>query len=145
MGDCSLAHVVLVESSRVNVADPKPTRKYDPTVYDEFHERDQLCLHCGSRHVTAAHLLRGSRREDDIRGLIPLCGSGSHGCHGAFDSGHSYIGDFGVKVTPEAVKASVAHFLRHEAGDDACAYLIERLGPFGAEAYVQKLEGVSRF
>jgi hypothetical protein len=79
-------------------------------------------------------------REDVLAGLIGLCGSGAHGCHGAFDNGHSYTAQDGTKVTPELVKARVAAWLRSEEAADQCAYLIERLGPFGAESYVQKLE-----
>lgn len=126
----------------MSLADPKPSRVKDKGVYAEFYARGpHTCLHCGSPYVSAAHLLRGKDREDVLEGLIPLCGDGARGCHGSFDSGHSYIGDFGRKVTPGHVKASVAHFLRHEAGADQTAYLIRRLGPFGAEAFVLRLEG----
>jgi len=121
-------------------ADVKPSRVHDPEVYRLFHARELTCVHCGNRNVSAAHLLRGKDREDVLAGLVPLCGGGSSGCHGAFDSGHSYIGDFGPSVTPALVKQSVARYLRSEAGEDSAAYLIHKLGPFGAEAYVQKLE-----
>ena len=45
-----------------------------------------------------------------------------------FDSGHAYRGDFGRKVTPAQVKASVARYLRSEDGADSAAYLIHKLG-----------------
>jgi translation elongation factor EF-Tu-like GTPase len=117
-----------------------PPRVKDAQVYHAFHRMHRECLHCGRGNTTAAHLLRGPKREDVLDGLVPLCGGGSSGCHGAFDEGHAYIGDFGRKVTPAAVRLSVAFFLRSEAGADHAAYLIRRLGPFGAEDYVQKLE-----
>jgi hypothetical protein len=121
--------------------DLKPgPRVKDPAVYHQFHRLNKTCLHCGRRNITAAHLLRGPNREDVLEGLVPLCGGGSSGCHGAFDSGHSYIGDYDVKVTPEAVRFSVAYALRSEEWEASAAYLIRVLGPFGAEAYVQKLE-----
>lgn len=121
--------------------DPKDEpRVKDPGVYKAFHRYDRECLHCGNRHVSAAHLLGGNMREDDIDGLVPLCGGGSSGCHGAFDRGHSYIGDFGRKVTPAAVRFSVAFFLKSEAGDDQRAYLKRRLGLGGYANYIEKLE-----
>jgi len=44
-------------------------------------------------------------------------------------------------VTPEDVKRSVAEHLRSEEGEQQAAYLIGRLGVFGAEAYLLRLEG----
>lgn len=118
--------------------DPKPTpRMIDPDVYRMFHAAEPLCVHCGNRNVEAAHLLRGNEREDVLAGLIPLC----HGCHEAFDKGMAYTGEFGKKVTPSAVRLSVAWFLRSGFGKDHVAYLVAKRGAFGAEAYVQKLEG----
>jgi hypothetical protein len=110
---------------------------HDCTVYARFHAIYDTCLACGHRGVEAAHLLRGKDREDVLEGLIPLCSL----CHGAFDKRTTHIGDFGRKVTPQLVDAKVAAFLRSEAGDDHCAYLIRRRGPFGAEHYVLNLEG----
>lgn len=121
--------------------DPKaPPRVKDPDVYKRFHAAGHDCLACGNRNVTAAHLLGGNRREDDIRALVPLCGGGSGpGCHGAWH-GNPYRGDFGHYFTMAEVKNAVARHLRHEAGDDNRAYLVERLGEEGAEAYIEKLE-----
>jgi hypothetical protein len=126
----------------VTPADLKPApRIVDHTVYKRFHERYWTCLACGHQPVSAAHLIGKGRRGDDVPGnLIPLCGGGSSGCHGAYDNGHSYIGDFGRKVTPEIVRYQIAQFIRSEAGEDHAAYLIRKLGPFGAEAFVQRLE-----
>lgn len=125
------------------LSDPKPQRvKDDPYVYAEFHRQGYRCLHCDAPWPTAAHLLRGVSREDVIEALIPLCGSGSSGCHGAFDEGHSYISPVMFrKVTPDDVKASVARYLRSPAGQKQAQYLMRRLGVFGAETYVLKLEG----
>ena len=121
--------------------DPKDEPRVDnPDVYKQFHRYGRECVHCGNRHVTAAHLLGGKMREDVLEGLIPLCGSGSKGCHGAFDNGHSYIGDFGRKVTPAAVRFSVAFFLQSEAGDDQREYLKRRLGDGGYLNYIDRLE-----
>jgi hypothetical protein len=124
-------------------ADPKaPPRVKDPDVYKAFHRLGHTCLACGSsRGINACHLLRGNKREDDIRGLVPLCGGGtSDRCHGCFDKGSSYRGDFGHWFTPRQVKQAVARFLRHQSGDDQRNYLEERLGKDGAELYIERLE-----
>jgi len=111
-------------------------------VYAEFHSQHHMCLHWGGPWPTAAHLLRGVQREDVLEALIPLCGGGSSGCHGAFDSGHSYHSMALCKtVTPEDVRESIAAFLDSEDGEQAAAYLVRRLGPFGAEAYRLRLLG----
>lgn len=116
--------------------DPKPERVKDPDVYRQFHSYSQECLSCGNRHVEAAHLLRGSKREDVLAGLVPLC----RGCHKVFDEGGSYRGDFGHVFTQGQVKHAVARMLRHESGDDQRDYLVRVLGMWGAERYVQELE-----
>src|SRR5207344_1588781 len=109
--------------------DPKPpVRVKDGLVYAAFHAQHHRCLHCDAPWPTAAHLLRGVSREDVLEALVPLCGGGSSGCHGAFDSGHSYHSMALCRtVTPEDVKASVAEFLRSDDGEKHAAYLIGRL------------------
>ena len=126
--------------------DPKPPPPVrDLAVLRRFHAFYSNCVHCGNAHITAAHLVgRGRGGDDHMGNLVPLCGSGSSGCHGAFDNGHTFIGDFGRRVTPTAVKASVAYFIRSEAGDDHRKYLVGKLGSFGAESFVQKLEAEPR-
>jgi len=124
------------------VADPKPVRVKDGLVYAAFHHQRHVCLHCGAPWPTAAHLLRGTRREDVLEALVPLCGGGSSGCHGAFDEGHSYHSMTLCKtVTQEDVRLSVGEYLSSEDGQDASAYLIRTLGPFEAEAYRLKMLG----
>lgn len=124
------------------LADPKPSRAKNQMVYAEFHNQHHVCLHCGAPFPTAAHLLRGVSREDVLEALVPLCGGGSSGCHGAFDSGHSHQSTHTFeRVTPADVKRSVAAHIRSEQGEKQAAYLISRLGAFGAEQYVLRMEG----
>ena len=120
--------------------DPKPApRVKDPDAYARFHRFYQECLHCGNRHISFSHLLSGNDREDVFEAGVPLCGGGTSGCHGAWH-GHAYIGDFGKKVTPRAVRWSVHFFISSEAGNDQRAYLQRKLGPAGYEAYMERLE-----
>src|SRR5262245_43927781 len=141
----SLAALILEKYGHIILGpDPKPAKRIrDELVFELFHDQYWHCLHCGKVNVSAAHVIsRGAGGDDVMANLVPLCGGGSTGCHGAFDNGHSYIGDFGQKITPEAVKASIAAFIRSEEGEAHAAYLIAKLGPFGAEAWVQtRLEG----
>src|SRR5262245_62574014 len=132
----SIASLILEKYSHVILGpDPRPAQRIrDKEVFEFFHDRGWTCLHCGSPHVTAAHVIsRGAGGDDVMANLVPLCGGGSSGCHGAFDNGHSYIGDFGQKVRPEQVRESVARFIRSDDGEQHAAYLIHKLGPFGAE------------
>ena len=123
--------------------DPKPERQKEPMVYAEFHAQHHVCVHCGAPWPTAAHLLRGVLREDHIDALVPLCGGGSSRCHGAFDSGHAYTSSVTFeRVTPADVKRSVAKFLASPEGQRQAAYLVRKLGGFGAEAYRLRLLGV---
>ena len=120
---------------------PEPRVK-DPDVYKQFHRLYDSCLACGNRHITAAHLLGGNKREDVLAGLVPLCGGGTSGCHGAWH-GNPYRGDFGHYFTTEFVKSQVAYQIRGEGGDDWRDYLVSRLGEWGAELYLLKLEGAA--
>lgn len=128
-------------ASRPVTPDPKaPPRVHDPDVYKQFHRLYDECLVCGNRHVTAAHLLGGSDREDVLAGLIPLCGGGAGpGCHGAWH-GNPYRGDFGHYFTTAFVKNAVAAALRTEPWDDQRNYLEARLGVEAAELYIERLE-----
>ena len=118
-------------------ADPKPAKRVrDQTVYKQFHAAGHDCWACGNRHVEAAHLLRGTQREDVLEALIPLC----RGCHKVFDEGGKYRGDFGHVFTQAFIMHAVARQLRHESGDDQRDYLVRKLGMWRAERYVQELE-----
>jgi hypothetical protein len=117
-----------------------PKRIVNPKAMRDFHKVSHECVHCGNPHVSAAHILGKGRRGDDIEAnLVPLCGDGSSGCHGAYDNGHSYIGDFGRKVTPDAVRASVGRYILSEAGCDAAWYLTAKLGTGGSVAFLESL------
>lgn len=49
------------------------------------------CVACGIRGTNAAHVLaRGDGGDDVPENFVTLCGSGSHGCHGAYH-GSPYV------------------------------------------------------
>lgn len=66
-------------------ADPKPA----PRVVDRKASKRKLlldpwCRSCPSRATNCHHLVGKGQRGDDVDdNLIPLCGSGTTGCHGA--------------------------------------------------------------
>lgn len=68
------------------IADPKPRpRIVDREASKRKLLRDPWCRSCRRRATNCHHLLgKGGRSGDDVEdNLIPLCGSGAHGCHGA--------------------------------------------------------------
>lgn len=66
-------------------ADPKP----EPRIVDRGAMKrklllDPVCRACGVRACNCHHLIGKGQGGDDVEdNLIPLCGSGSDGCHGA--------------------------------------------------------------
>lgn len=65
--------------------DPKPApRIKDSQASVRKLLADPACRACGTRAINCHHLLgKGQRGDDVVENLIPLCGSGSEGCHGA--------------------------------------------------------------
>jgi hypothetical protein len=119
------------------ISDPKPAKRIrDRTAFQDFYAKDHACLVCGWHFCEAHHVLHRSQGGDDVlANLVPLCSNCHMAAHGA-----TVRGDFGRDVTPEIVRFQIAYYIRSEAGSDLAAYLIGKLSPFGAEAFVQKLE-----
>lgn len=117
----------------------------DPAVFDWFHAQGFLCLVCGTdQDVNAAHLYGRGKGGDDVKAnLVPLCGSGSFGCHGAYDNGHSHIVEIDVKITPELVRLTIGRWLRSDDGSDARWYLTGKLGLLGAKEWARRQLGTT--
>jgi hypothetical protein len=79
------------------------------------------CRVCGTpNQVTLHHLVSRSLAGDDVEfNLIPLCGSGTTGCHGLFESGD---------VKTRSV-------IRHTLELDELAYIIGKKGPGFLDRY----------
>ncbi len=116
----------------------KPVR--DRYVFTQFHDRQWDCLGCGhGRDIQAHHLVsRGQGGDDVAKNLVPLCRQWPWGL-----SREAVPGVRGQDRQEPCVSGAGSRFLRSEPGDDARSYLYFKLGVFGAEAFVQKLEAPS--
>lgn len=86
-------------------------------------KREAVCRRCGRRPsghpldaLNAAHLVGGSHREWIPAAVIPLDGSGTTGCHHAFDNDIDVRREMWPKLTP-----------------DEQAYVIDTVGKGGTE------------
>lgn len=119
---------------------PKPRKPIrDRYVFTVFHDLGPYdCVSCGHGRggiIEAHHLVSRGQGGDDVLGnLVPLC----RGCHAAYH-GNPYTA-FGVRIDAAHVRQALAAYVRSEAGDHARDYLYRKLGVFGAEAFVQRLE-----
>jgi hypothetical protein len=77
----------------VTVGDPRPTRRIaDQNAGYEKLRREGRCRACGVKgydKLNRAHLVPKGQRGDDLDcNIVPLCGSGTSGCHGALTDHH---------------------------------------------------------
>jgi hypothetical protein len=89
------------------------------------------CRLCGNPYTTRHHLVSRSLRGDDIEAnLVPLCGSGVTGCHGAV----------------EARDPMVCSLLRSRLTDDELSYVLKKKGADWLERYYPEgtHEGLAR-
>lgn len=120
-----------------------PRRVKDKTAFDEFHAAGHRCLVCKSPYPNAAHIIgRGQGGDDMIENLMPLCGSGSSRCHGAFHGNPYWNERLGERITPERVRADTGWWIRSEDGRPARAYVMEKLGRRPGEAFLARQFGL---
>lgn len=95
---------------------------------------DPLCRVCLRRATNTHHLIgRGQRGDDDVDNLIPLCGSGSDGCHGALH-GTPYTRE-GRRWTADEVRQTIG--LRITSSE--YTYVVCKLGAGAAGATLSRL------
>lgn len=103
--------------------DPKePKRIKDPELLRQAHYAFDECVICGHIDISVHHILPRSQGGDDVwENLVPLCGDGTTGCHGAVEAGS------------DAVCRALGRYL---LGDrpDTIAYLKKKLRRHGPEA-----------
>jgi hypothetical protein len=76
-------------------------------------DRDPLCAACRAQATNTHHLIsKAQLGPDRYENLVPLCGDGASGCHGALH-GSSYIKN-GERVTAKDVRTAIGQWvLRH--------------------------------
>jgi hypothetical protein len=106
--------------------DPKrPARLVDKTARIRKLLIDPRCRACGVEAVNTHHLIGKGQGGDDVcDNLIPLCGSGSHGCHGALH-GNPYVNAAGERVTGQVVRYAIGLTL----WPSEYTYVITKLSP----------------
>lgn len=115
--------------------DPKPQRsKREPIrVVDSLATRRIVlrfreCCVCGEPAATGHHVIAkgGPHYGDDLDGnIVPVCGSGTTGCHGKIENGDV-----------EARMAVGLHILRHRI--DVILYVQDKLGPDAGDDWLRR-------
>lgn len=77
----------------MTVGDPRPSRRItDSTAGIEKVRDEGACRACGLKglpNLTRHHLVGRGQRGDDVDvNIVPLCGSGTTGCHGSLTDHH---------------------------------------------------------
>jgi hypothetical protein len=109
-------------------SDPKAgARIKDPELMRQAHWAFDECVICGDIQVTIHHVLSKSSTAwgigDDVwENLIPLCGSGTTGCHGAvegeLDSVCRAVGLYIVEHRPDTVDYLIRKLRSREAAEE---------------------------
>lgn len=102
------------------------SRIRDPELLRQAHWAFDECVICGDIDISVHHILSrspsASGAGDDVwENLMPLCGSGTHGCHG------------GVEAELDSVCRSVGLYIVRER-PDTVHYLVKKLGSRAAAA-----------
>lgn len=112
------------------VGDPKPARRIvDREAGIEKVKRERACRACGltrSVHIHRSHLVGKGVRGDDVdSNIVPLCGSGTTGCHGA-------LHDHGKVSYPSRLRGKswrkVASELRARLRPEEVGYILLKKG-----------------
>lgn len=115
---------------------PEKARRLPKHAWKKLRDRvcaDGGCVGCeryfgpASARLSAHHVLERSLGGDDVfENLVPLCGDGTIGCHGAITSGNPSLGLDGVMRDPDAVRARVRRHVADRHGH--LLYLIRKRG-----------------
>ena len=111
-------------------ADPKPPlRLVDPNAGKEKLLQERTCRACqrvGVWKLSRAHLVPKGQGGDDVdANIVPLCGGGTDGCHGALTDHHPATEPSLLKGQPWVV---VAFALRIRLKDAERDYILAKKG-----------------
>jgi len=99
--------------------------------------KSRECVACGAAASNAHHVVqKGSPHfGDDVEAnLLPLCGTGTSGCHGA-THGSPYVRD-GHRWTAEKVNRRIG--LAVAAHPDTLSYVLDKLGQSAGREYLRR-------
>jgi hypothetical protein len=110
--------------------DPKPPRRRkDAAARKRAALASDECCACGRSdlELNQHHILYGADgRHDDPRNLVPVCGSGTTGCHGlAHAADPATLRKIGEAVASEPARIA---YLKERLGDRALDYMRRRYG-----------------
>jgi len=103
---------------------------------------DSLCRACRATATNCHHLIpKGSQRGDDVpQNLIPLCGSGSEGCHGALH-GNPYVAKH-VHSEWEVTERRDSEWVRRQIGQrlrpEELMYVGAKMGAEAGAEYLRR-------
>ena len=113
-------------------SDPKREKRIrDPELVRSMHFVFEECCICGNVLFSVHHVLKRLQGGDDVKeNLVPLCGSGTTGCHGD------------VEGAERAACAALGRYLKVER-PDVISYLGLRLGSHVAAAEWMRQRGLT--
>lgn len=95
---------------------------------------EPTCRACGEPAANGHHLLGRAQRGDDCESnIIPVCGSGSMGCHGSLH-GNPYVSRFGRRWEARDVRLAIGLALR----PDEHSYVVQTLGWMPAASFLAR-------
>jgi hypothetical protein len=98
----------------------------------KVYQRERRCRVCGATNVSRHHLVGKGQLGDDVaENIVPLCGDGVRGCHGAVTDGHERLGADLVLRDGDAVRRA----LRATMTADEVAYVIGKKGEGWLDLY----------
>lgn len=113
---------------REAIGDPRPEpRVVDPDAGTKKILSEERCRACGGHlFLNRAHLVARGQRGDDVDdNIVPLCGSGTSGCHGSLTDHHAATFPSLLKGEPWEVVASA---LREKLSEQELSYVLVKKG-----------------
>lgn len=113
-------------------------RIVDKTAWKGVLLADRACVACGRPATNTDHVVRRGSPHfgDDVpENLLPLCGSGSSGCHGA-RHGSPYVDGSGRRWTPEDVRRAEGRVLARRP--PMIRYVLDKLGDEAGRDYLRR-------
>jgi hypothetical protein len=115
----------------VTVPDFKgPGRIVDPAAVRRKLVLDPTCRSCDEPASNGHHLVPRSLRGDDVEAnVVPLCGTGTTGCHGEYENHGSDWGLVAASIRASLTEAELEYVLEKKGADFLARYYPPRMGP----------------